>query len=383
MQLTGQTQGEPWQEKVSQIRIYSGARFQPADRADTGTVCAVTGLTHTLSRPGTRSRPRRRAAALEPVLTYRVVPPAGCDHHTLLRSLRLIEEEDPLLRVLVERGTGRDPRAAHGPGAARGAVPPAVRTVRAGRHLDQGNIVYKETIAAPVIGIGHFEPLRHYAEVHLLLEPAARGSGITLDTRCPADRLDPSYQRLVLTHLAERSHPGVLTGAPLTDVKITLLAGRAHVKHTEGGDFRQATYRAVRQGLMGAESVLLEPYYAFTLRVPQAAVGRAMTDLQRLSGTFEPPAMQGEFSILTGEAPVACLRGYAAEVAAYTGGRGQLSCTVAGYRPCHNADEVIAATGYDPTRDVDNPPDSVFCSHGPATSCRGTRCPRTPMSIPA
>ena len=364
MQLTGQTQGEPWQEKVSQIRIYSGARFQPADRADTGTVCAVTGLTHTYPGQALGADPGGEPPALEPVLTYRVVPPAGCDHHTLLRSLRLIEEEDPLLRVLWNEALGEIHVQLMG--QVQLEVLSRLLSERFGLDVtfDQGNIVYKETIAAPAIGIGHFEPLRHYAEVHLLLEPAARGSGITLDTRCPADRLDPSYQRLVLTHLAERSHPGVLTGAPLTDVKITLLAGRAHVKHTEGGDFRQATYRAVRQGLMGAESVLLEPYYAFTLRVPQAAVGRAMTDLQRLSGTFEPPAMQGEFSILTGEAPVACLRGYAAEVAAYTGGRGQLSCTVAGYRPCHNADEVIAATGYDPTRDVDNPPDSVFCSHG-------------------
>lgn len=362
--VSGETRGENWQEKVSQIRIYSGTRFQTTDRADAGTVCAVTGLTHTYPGQALGADPGGESAVLEPVLTYRVLPPDGCDHHTLLQKLRLIEEEDPLLRVLWSEAL--EEIHIQLMGQVQLEVLTRLMEERFGLTVtfDQGNIVYKETIAQPVIGIGHFEPLRHYAEVHLLIEPAERGSGITLDTRCPADQLDPSYQRLILTHLAEREHPGVLTGAPLTDVKITVLAGRSHVKHTEGGDFRQATYRAVRQGLMQAESILLEPWYAFTLRVPQGNVGRAMTDIQRMSGTFESPTQQGEFAVLTGEIPVASVRGYAAEVTAYTSGRGQLSCTLLGYRPCHNADEVIQASGYDPDRDVDNPTGSVFCAHG-------------------
>lgn len=362
--VSGETRGESWQEKVSQIRIYSGTRFQTTDRADAGTVCAVTGLTQTYPGQALGADPGGEAAVLEPVLTYRVLPPDGCDHHTLLQKLRLIEEEDPLLRVLWSEAL--EEIHIQLMGQVQLEVLTRLLEERFGLTVtfDQGNIVYKETIEKPVIGIGHFEPLRHYAEVHLLIEPAARGSGITLDTRCPADQLDPSYQRLILTHLAEREHPGVLTGAPLTDVKITVLAGRSHVKHTEGGDFRQATYRAVRQGLMQAESILLEPWYAFTLRVPQGNVGRAMTDIQRMSGTFESPTQQGEFAVLTGEVPVASVRGYAAEVTAYTSGRGQLSCTLLGYRPCHNADEVIQASGYDPDRDVDNPTGSVFCAHG-------------------
>lgn len=362
--VSGETRGENWQEKVSQIRIYSGTRFQTTDRADAGTVCAVTGLTQTYPGQALGADPGGESAVLEPVLTYRVLPPDGCDHHTLLQKLRLIEEEDPLLRVLWSEAL--EEIHIQLMGQVQLEVLTRLMEERFGLTVtfDQGNIVYKETIAQPVIGIGHFEPLRHYAEVHLLIEPAERGSGITLDTRCPADQLDPSYQRLILTHLAEREHPGVLTGAPLTDVKITVLAGRSHVKHTEGGDFRQATYRAVRQGLMQAESILLEPWYAFTLRVPQGNVGRAMTDIQRMSGTFESPTQQGEFAVLTGEIPVASVRGYAAEVTAYTSGRGQLSCTLLGYRPCHNADEVIQASGYDPDRDVDNPTGSVFCAHG-------------------
>lgn len=362
--ISGETRGESWQEKVSQIRIYSGTRFQTTDRADAGTVCAVTGLTQTYPGQALGADPGGETAVLEPVLTYRVLPPDGCDSHTLLQKLRLIEEEDPLLRVLWSEAL--EEIHIQLMGQVQLEVLTRLLDERFGLAVtfDQGNIVYKETIQNAVIGIGHFEPLRHYAEVHLLIEPAERGSGITLDTRCPADQLDPSYQRLILTHLAEREHPGVLTGAPLTDVNITVLAGRSHVKHTEGGDFRQATYRAVRQGLMQADSVLLEPWYAFTLRVPQGNVGRAMTDIQRMSGTFESPTQQGEFAVLTGEIPVASARGYAAEVTAYTSGRGQLSCTLLGYRPCHNAEEVIEAADYDPERDVDNPTCSVFCSHG-------------------
>ena len=233
--------------------------------------------------------------------------------------------------------------------------------------FDEGSIVYKETIADTVEGVGHYEPLRHYAEVHLLLEPAERGTGLTFDTACSEDVLDRNWQRLILTHLAEKCHRGVLTGAPLTDVKITLLAGRAHVKHTEGGDFRQATWRAVRQGLMQAESVLLEPYYAFRIEVPAEQIGRAISDVRLMSGTFSSPETHGDMAVLTGRAPVATMRDYPAEVAAYTRGRGRISCSVAGYDTCHNAQEVIAESGYDPTRDLDNTPDSVFCAHGAGT----------------
>ena len=233
--------------------------------------------------------------------------------------------------------------------------------------VDSGRILYQETIAAPVEGVGHFEPLRHYAEVHLLLEPAERGTGLTFDTSCSEDVLDRNWQRLILTHLAEKCHRGVLTGAPLTDVKITLLAGRAHVKHTEGGDFRQATWRAVRQGLMQAESVLLEPYYAFRMEVPAEQIGRAISDVRLMCGTFSSPETHGDMAVLTGRAPVSTMRDYPAEVAAYTRGRGRISCTVAGYDTCHNAQEVIAESGYEPTRDLDNTPDSVFCAHGAGT----------------
>lgn len=362
--VSGTTKNEAWQEKVHQIRIYSGTRFQTTDCAQAGTVCAVTGLTQTYPGQALGAETADSAAVLEPILNYRILPPVGCDNHTLLSKLRLIEEEDPLLRVLWNEQL--DEIHVQLMGQVQLEVLTRLMEDRFGLAVtfDHGNIVYKETLSAPVIGIGHFEPLRHYAEVHLLLEPAPRGSGITLDTDCPTDLLDPAHQRLVLTHLAEKVHCGVLTGAPLTDVHITLLAGRAHVKHTEGGDFRQATYRAVRQGMMQADNLLLEPWYTFTLRVPQNMVGRAMTDIQRMSGSFEPPDIQGEFASLSGEAPAASMRGYAAEVTAYTNGRGQLSCTIAGYRVCHNSETVIAESGYDPERDTQNPPDSVFCAHG-------------------
>lgn len=373
--ISGTTKNESWQEKVHQIRIYSGTRFQTTDCADAGTVCAVTGLTQTYPGQALGADTTDNTAVLEPILNYRILPPDGCDNHTLLSKLRLVEEEDPLLRVLWNEQL--DEIHVQLMGQVQLEVLTRLMEERFGLIVtfDHGNIVYKETIQAPVIGIGHFEPLRHYAEVHLLLEPAPRGSGITLDTNCPPDLLDPAHQRLVLTHLAEKVHCGVLTGAPLTDVHITLLAGRAHVKHTEGGDFRQATYRAVRQGLMQADNLLLEPWYTFTLRVPQTMVGRAMTDIQRMSGSFEPPDIQGEFASLSGEAPAASMRGYAAEVTAYTNGRGQLSCTIAGYRACHNADAVIAESGYDPERDMQNPPDSVFCAHGAGYTVKWNEVP--------
>lgn len=353
-----------WEEKADQLRIYSGARFRTVEEAPAGTVCAVTGLSHTIPGMGLGFEGSWTGPLLEPVLTYQVELPPSVDPHTALLRLRQLEEEDPQLRVLWNEAA----REIHLQlmGEVQLEILQRLLRERFGMEVTFGTgaIVYKETIGNTVEGIGHFEPLRHYAEVHLLLEPGERGSGVTLGTICPEDQLDRNWQRLILTHLAEREHPGVLLGAPLTDVKITLVAGRAHVKHTEGGDFRQATYRAVRQGLMQAESVLLEPWYDFRLEVPAEQVGRAMSDIQRMNGQTQPPETVGEGVLLTGAAPVAALRDYARAVAAYTKGRGRLLCTLAGYRPCVDAGAVIEAAGYDPERDVDNPPDSVFCAHG-------------------
>lgn len=362
-QLTGQADGG-WQEKVNQIRIYSGEKYQTVERAESGMVCAVTGLTHTRPGMGLGCEAGAMPPVLEPVLNYRVDLPEGCDAHAMLQNLRLLEEEDPQLRVVWNERLGEIHLQLMG--EVQLEILTRLIAERFGVEVafDEGSIVYKETIAAPVIGIGHFEPLRHYAEVHLLLEPGERGSGIRLDTACSTDMLDLNWQRLVLTHLAEKIHLGVLTGAPVTDIKITLLAGRAHIKHTEGGDFREATYRAVRNGLMQAESVLLEPYYAFRLELPDDCVGRAMNDIQRMDGTFDPPEQQDGGTVLTGTAPVAAMRNYWTEVAAYSKGRGRLSCVANGYAPCHNAAQVIDAIGYEAERDTENPADSVFCSHG-------------------
>ncbi|MBT9683633.1 TetM/TetW/TetO/TetS family tetracycline resistance ribosomal protection protein [Pseudoflavonifractor sp. MCC625] len=354
----------PWEEKVDRIRIYSGERFQTTDRAEAGTVCAVTGLTHTRAGESLGSARPMQLPMLEPVLTYRLNLPEGADPHTALRRLRELEEEDPQLHILWNESL----REIHLQlmGEVQLEILRAIIEERFGLSVtfDTGSILYKETIAAPVEGVGHFEPLRHYAEVHLLLEPGPRGSGMCFATACSEDMLDRNWQRLVLTHLAERVHLGVLTGSPITDMKITLVAGRSHAKHTEGGDFRQATYRAVRQGLMEAESILLEPWYDVRLEVPAAQVGRAMSDLQRRGGTMEPPETVGEYAVLTGRAPVAGMRDYAAEVAAYTRGQGRLFCTLSGYEPCHNAQQVVEEMGYDPERDVEHTPDSVFCTHG-------------------
>ena len=362
-QLTGQADGG-WQEKVNQIRIYSGEKYQTVERAESGMVCAVTGLTHTRPGMGLGCEASAMSPVLEPVLNYRVDLPEGCDAHAMLQNLRLLEEEDPQLRVVWNERLGEIHLQLMG--EVQLEILTRLIAERFGVEVafDEGSIVYKETIAAPVIGIGHFEPLRHYAEVHLLLEPGERGSGIRLDTACSTDMLDLNWQRLVLTHLAEKIHLGVLTGAPVTDIKITLLAGRAHIKHTEGGDFREATYRAVRNGLMQAESVLLEPYYAFRLELPDDCVGRAMNDIQRMDGTFDPPEQQDGGTVLTGTAPVAAMRNYWTEVAAYSKGRGRLSCVANGYAPCHNAAQVIEAIGYEAERDTENSADSVFCSHG-------------------
>ena len=356
--------GPDWEEKAAQLRLYSGAKFIPAGEAPAGTVCAAAGLTRTRAGQGLGAEEDWAGPELEPVLAYQVLPPAGGDAHTLLAQLRILEEEDPQLQVEWNEGLGEIRLRLMG--EVQLEVLSRLLERRFGTRVSfgPGRVVYLETIAAPAEGVGHFEPLRHYAEVHLLLEPLERGAGLALDTACSENVLDRNWQRLILTHLMEKTHLGVLTGAPITDMRITLLTGRAHLKHTEGGDFRQATYRAVRQGLMGARSVLLEPWYSFRLEAPAGSMGRAMTDLQRMGAELQPPQQQGEGAVLTGSVPVSELGGYWTQVAAYTGGRGRLSCTVEGYRPCHNAEAVIDAAGYDPERDVDNPAGSVFCAHG-------------------
>ncbi len=356
--------GEPWQEKVNQIRLYSGAKFQPADDAPAGTVCAVTGLTHTYAGQGLGAAKDTGSPRLEPVLRYAVVLPQEIDVHTALSALRKLEEEDPQLQVTYL------PQLQEIHVLLMGEIQMAVlRHVlgeRFGIHAEftPGGVAYKETIADKVEGMGHYEPLRHYAEVRLILEPLPPGSGMKFSSICREDALDRNWQRLILTHLQEKPHLGVLTGSPLTDVKISLAAGRAHKKHTEGGDFRQATYRAVRQGLMQAESVLLEPWYHFRLEVPAECVGRAITDLQLMHGSFDAPETLGEMTLLRGKAPAAAMMTYQSTVMEYTRGRGRISCTSAGYAPCADAEEVIAAIGYHPEADTDNSPDSVFCAHG-------------------
>lgn len=356
--------GPDWEEKATQLRLYSGAKFTPAEEAPAGTVCAVTGLSQTRAGQGLGAEEDWEGPQLEPVLAYQVVPPAGGDVHTLLNQLRVLEEEDPQLQVEWNELLGEI--CVHLMGEVQLEVLSRLMERRFGVEVafGPGRIVYLETIAAPAEGVGHFEPLRHYAEVHLLLEPLERGAGLVLDTVCSENVLDRNWQRLILTHLMEKTHLGVLTGSPVTDMKITLLTGRAHLKHTEGGDFRQATYRAVRQGLMCAKNVLLEPWYSFRLEIPTGSVGRAMTDLQRMGADFQSPESVGDTSVLTGAVPVSEVGGYWTEVAAYTGGRGRFSCVVEGYRSCHDADEVVVQRGYDPDRDVLNPAGSVFCAHG-------------------
>ena len=364
-----------WEEKADQIRIYSGARFRPVDEAPAGTVCAVTGLSRSRAGEGLGIESAAAAPALEPVLTYQVLLPEGTDPHTALRYLRQLEEEDPQLHVGWNEQT-REIRV-HLMGQIQLEILQRMLRERFGLEVGfgPGAICYRETIAAPAEGVGHFEPLRHYAEVHLLLEPLPPGSGLQFGTICPEDQLEGRWQRLVLTHLAEKEHLGVLTGSPITDMKITLVAGRAHVKHTEGGDFRQATYRAVRQGLMEAESVLLEPWYDVRLELPAAQLGRAMTDLQQLGARLDPPQTAGEEAVLTGAVSVSALGDYARDVAAYTQGRGRLTCALRGYEPCPDQEAVTAAIGYDPEADLDNSPDSVFCSHGAGVAVRWDEVP--------
>ena len=360
--LTGREGDAPWQEKADQLRLYSGAKFRPVDTAEAGAVVAVTGLSHTFPGQGLGIEPDWAGAVLQPVLTYRLELADGTDPHTAMQKLRQLEEEDPQLHIVWNNGEIH----AQLMGEVQMEILQRLIRERLGMEVrfGTGAVCYRETIANTVEGIGHFEPLRHYAEVHLLLEPGEPGSGLTLASACPTDQLDLNWQRLIFTHLLEKPHLGVLTGSPITDIKITLLTGRAHEKHTEGGDFRQATYRAVRQGLMQAESVLLEPWYRFRLEVPAQQVGRAMTDLQQMGGKIDPPETAGEETVLTGTAPVAGLRDYARDVAVYTRGLGRLSCVPAGYFPCTEAEKVIEAIGYDPERDVENTADSVFCAHG-------------------
>ena len=369
-QLAGEVDGEPWAEKANQLRLYSGAKFTLAECIGPGQVCAVTGLTR--ARPGEGLGAERDSdlPVLEPVLSYQVLLPEGADVHAALEKLHRLEEEEPQLHVVWNETLGEIHVQLMG--EIQLEVLKSLLAERYGLEVSfgPGGILYKETITEAMEGVGHYEPLRHYAEVHLKLEPLPRGSGMQFATDCREEVLDKNWQRLVLTHLEEKQHLGVLIGAPLTDVKITLIAGRAHLKHTEGGDFRQATYRAVRQGLMMADQIhktqLLEPWYAFRLELPSDNVGRAMNDIQNMGGSFDPPetGADGDTTLLTGTAPASTMRSYPMEVVGYTRGRGHLTLTLDGYRPCHNAAEVIKAAGYEPEHDLDNPADSVFCAHG-------------------
>ena len=356
------------EEKINQIRIYSGEKYETAEEVGTGGVCAVTGLLRTFPGEGLGAEKASRLPVLEPVLTYQIILPEEVSPAVMLPRLRELEEEEPQLHIVWDE-TLREIQV-QVMGEVQIEVLSELIRQRYGVQVafGAGRIVYKETIAGTVEGVGHFEPLRHYAEVHLLLEPGEPGSGLVFETDCSEDVLDRNWQRLIMQHCKEREHLGVLTGSPITDMRITLLTGRAHLKHTEGGDFRQATYRAIRQGLMEAKKKgdcrLLEPWYGFRLEVPQDMVGHAMADIQRMSGTFDTPTGDGEYMVLNGTAPVSEMRDYAMDVNAYTHGRGHLSCVFAGYQPCHNADEVIENMAYDPESDLENTPDSVFCAHG-------------------
>ena len=356
---------EIWEEKCDQLRLYNGGSYEAVDTVKAGEVCAVTGLTKTFAGQGLGYESENSTPILEPVLTYRLLLPPEVDPVVALGKLRQLEEEEPQLHVVWQE----ENREIHMQvmGQVQMEILKNILWERFGLEVefDEGSIVYKETLAEPVEGIGHFEPLRHYAEVHLLLEPGERGSGLQFASLCSEDMLDRNWQRLILTHLEEREHPGVLTGSPITDMQITLITGRAHLKHTEGGDFRQATYRAVRQGLKKAKSVLLEPYYEFRLEIPGDMIGRAMTDIQKMNGTFQQPeADEDDMMVLKGSAPVSMMRDYQTQVTSYTKGRGRLFCSLKGYAPCQNQDEIVEEIGYDSERDLDNPTGSVFCAHG-------------------
>ena len=361
---SGIPESEIWEEKADQIRIYSGAKFELAKEVQAGTVCAVTGLTETYPGEGLGVEVESCMPVLEPVLNYQIILPEGCDAHKMLKSLKELEEEEPQLHIMWDEQLGEIHAMLMGEVQIEILKHLIWERFHVAVEFGTGNIVYKETIAEPVEGVGHFEPLRHYAEVHLLLEPGERGSGLQFFTAASEDQLDRNWQRLILTHLEEKEHLGVLTGSPVTDMQITLLSGRAHQKHTEGGDFRQATYRAVRQGLKKAKTILLEPYYSFRLELPAENVGRAMTDIQRMQGSFQGPETEGEMAVITGSAPVAKMRDYQSQVNSYTRGRGHLTCTLKGYEPCQDQEKIAEEIGYDSERDLENPTGSVFCAHG-------------------
>ena len=367
------TDGDPRTEKINEIRLYSGSKYTTVDAAPAGTVCAVTGLTATYAGQGIGTEENSWEPVLEPVMTYSVELPPEADVFKLLENLKQLEEEDPALHVIWNSAVNKI--FVRLMGEVQLEILRGIIEERFNIKVDfgQGAVAYKETISAPVEGVGHYEPLRHYAEVHLLLEPLPRGSGLQFDTLCSDNVLDRSFQRLVLTHLEEKTHLGVLTGSPITDMKITLCSGRSHLKHTEGGDFRQAVYRAVRHGLRNAKSLLLEPYYNFTLIVPADCSGRAMTDITQLNGTFETPVTEGENTVIKGACPAAKMNGYQREVIGYTGGRGGLFCSFGGYTECADTEQVIAAIAYDPDRDIENTADSIFCSHGAGFTVRWDR----------
>ena len=352
------------EEKVNQIRIYSGSRFEMVQEVNAGGVCAVTGLSTTYPGQGIGAEKATDMFVLEPVLTYQIQLPPGCDVHNMLQNLRQLEEEEPQLHIVWEEQLGEI--HAQLMGEVQIEILKNIIFQRFGVAVEfgAGNIVYKETIEEPVEGVGHFEPLRHYAEVHLLLEPGERETGLQFFTDCSEDVLDRNWQRLIMTHLEEKEHKGGLTGSAITDMKITLTAGKSHLKHTEGGDFRQATYRAVRQGLKKAKSILLEPWYEFRMEMPSVNIGRAMADIQKMHGQFEHPETDGEMSVLKGSAPVSEMRGYQSEFLSYTGGHGRMFCSLKGYEPCHNQEEIIESVGYDSEKDLQNPTGSVFCAHG-------------------
>lgn len=357
-------QQEIWEEKINQIRIYSGSRYETIQKAEAGAICAVTGLTQTFPGEGLGCESKSPKPILQPALTYQIQIPSSCNVHEMLGNLRRLEEEDPQLHIVWNQNL----QEIHAQVMGEVQIEILKSIIQERFHVPvefgSGSILYKETISEPVEGVGHFEPLRHYAEVHLLLEPGEPGSGLTFSSDVSEDDLDKNWQHLILTHLQEREHPGVLTGSPITDMKITLTAGKAHLKHTEGGDFREATCRAVRQGLKKAQSILLEPCYTFRLEVPEENIGRAMSDIQRMGGNFQPPLIEHELHVLSGSAPVSSLQDYQTQVASYTRGRGRLYCTWKGYEPCHNAEEIIQSFDYDSELDPDNPTGSVFCSHG-------------------
>ena len=373
--LSGGGSESPWEEKISQIRFYSGVKFNPADEAPAGAICAVTGLTQTKCGEGLGAEAASPAPALEPVFHYQVILPPDADPHNALSRLKTLEEEDPLLRVAWNARL-KEIRVQL-MGEVQLEILKRALLDRFGLNVDfgEGGILYKETISTSVEGVGHYEPLRHYAEVHLLMEPAPRGKGIRISSACSEDDLERNWQRLIFTHLLEKQHVGVLTGSPITDIDITLLAGRAHLKHTEGGDFREATYRAVRQGLMCAKSVLLEPWYDIQLVIPSECVGRAINDITQMGGKFDPPETAGEETVIIGAVPVRDARSYAREVAIYTRGRGRLTCSVRGYDVCRDPEKVISEIGYDWERDTANSPDSVFCSHGAGVLVKWNEAP--------